>query len=72
MSVLTFEISSPSIVSRIAEYVQQLLHTQSAQLRNYDELKTLPDHLLLDIGVDPRDVPSNIVGERAFRTSAKS
>jgi hypothetical protein len=59
--------------------------TKASQVRDYDELKALPDHLLLDIGVDPRDVPFNVAGEisrpdlahsgpgtAAFRTIAKS
>jgi uncharacterized protein YjiS (DUF1127 family) len=85
MSVLTFEISSPSIVSRLPELLRQLWVTKASQVRNYNELKALPDHLLLDIGVDPRDVPFNVAGEIArpdlahsgpatatFRTIAKS
>ena len=53
MSVLTFEITSQSIISRLPELLRQLWVTKASQVCNYNELKALPDHLLLDIGVDP-------------------
>ena len=59
-----------------------VVHGVGSILRNH---AVLPDHLLLDIGVDPRDVPFNVAGEIArpdlahsgpatatFRTIAKS
>ncbi len=85
MSVLTFEFASPSLISRLPELLRRLWETNTSPVRNFHNLKTLPDHLLLDIGVDPRDVPFNVVGEIArpdlahsgpatatFRTIAKS
>ncbi len=85
MSVLTFEITSSSIISWLPALLRQLWMTKASRARNYNELKALPDHLLLDIGVDPRNVPFNVVREiarpdlthsgpatAAFRTNAKS
>ena len=85
MSVLTFEITSPSIISRLPALLRRLWVTNASQVRRYNELKALPDRLLLDIGVDPRNVPFNVATEiarpdlvhsgpatAAFRTIAKS
>lgn len=72
MSVLTFEITTPSITSRLPELLRNLWATNTAQVRNYNDLKALPDRLLLDIGVDPRNVPCNVEGLSDFRTTAKS
>jgi uncharacterized protein YjiS (DUF1127 family) len=73
----------PSISLRAL--LHRLFAAGSSQGRFYRSLKRLPDHLLLDIGVDPRDVPVNGEGEtarpdlaltglaaRMFRTAAKS
>jgi uncharacterized protein YjiS (DUF1127 family) len=65
MSVLTFESTSPSLISRLPELWRQLWKANNPQVRDYSDLKALPDRLLLDIGVDPRDVPSNVAGEIA-------
>lgn len=72
MSLLTFEFSSPSIISQFPELFRKLWATNTAQVRNYNDLKALPDRLLLDIGVDPRIVPCNVEGLPTFRTTAKS
>lgn len=85
MSVLTFELASPSLISRLPELLRQLWETNTSRVRHYHDLKALPDHLLLDIGVDPRNVPFNVASEIArpdlahsgpatatFRTNAKS
>jgi uncharacterized protein YjiS (DUF1127 family) len=83
MSVITLHPASPAISLRAL--FQLRFAEASAQGRLYRSLKDLPDHLLLDIGVDPRDVPTKTEGGIArtdlaysgpaamrFRTAAKS
>jgi uncharacterized protein YjiS (DUF1127 family) len=83
MSAVTLHPALPAISLRA------LFHRRfaeaSSQGRLYRNLKDLPDHLLLDIGVDPRDVPVSAeggiarpdlafsgLGAMGFRTAAKS
>ena len=74
-----------SLAERLYALLSPLFAGISAQGRLYGGLKDLPDHLLLDIGVDPRDVPAQAEceiarsdlmyarpGARGFRNVAKS
>jgi uncharacterized protein YjiS (DUF1127 family) len=59
MSTITFTPASPAISSSVRALFRWPLAAVRPQGRLYRSLKDLPDHLLLDIGVDPRDVPGN-------------
>jgi uncharacterized protein YjiS (DUF1127 family) len=85
MSAITFHPAASVIRSSPRALFHRLFAAQRAQGRLYRSLKDLPDHLLLDIGVDPRDVPVSGEGEIArpdlafkggsatgLRTAAKS
>jgi uncharacterized protein YjiS (DUF1127 family) len=85
MSIIAIPHASPSITERVQTLLQRLFARESAQGRLYKDLRNLPDHLLLDIGIDPRDVPNRTDGviarpdlahggvvTMAFRTVAKS
>jgi uncharacterized protein YjiS (DUF1127 family) len=85
MSAISLHPASPSISASLRALFHRSFAEASAQGRIYRSLKDLPDHLLLDIGVDPRNVPTRTEGEIArpdlvhhglgamgFRTSAKS
>ena len=74
-----------SLAGRAHALLLQLFAGKHAQGRLYRDLRDLPDYLLLDIGVDPRDVPvrAGEVGARpdllwhdatvmSFRKAAKS
>jgi uncharacterized protein YjiS (DUF1127 family) len=63
MSAITLHPASPAFGLR-ALFHWRFAETIS-QARLYRSLKDLPDHLLLDIGVDPRDVPTQTEGEIA-------
>jgi hypothetical protein len=83
MSAITLHLASP--VFSLSALFPRRFTGSSSQGRLYRSLKDLPDHLLLDIGVDPRDVPVSAEGgiarsdlvysgpaAMAFRTVAKS
>jgi uncharacterized protein YjiS (DUF1127 family) len=83
MSAITLHPASPSISLRVLFH--RRFAERGSQGRLYNSLKDLPDHLLLDIGVDPRNVPTSTEGEIArpdlvhrglgamgFRTAARS
>lgn len=57
---MSIAVTSP-VSHTLAESLQALLSPlfarKSPQRRLYRGLRDLPDYLLLDIGVDPRDVP---------------
>jgi hypothetical protein len=85
MSITAARPVSFSITERAHALFSQLFAGKSAQGRLYRDLKDMPDRLLLDIGVDPRDVPGvahegrtrpDLLWEGAatitFRTAAKS
>ncbi len=85
MSVIAINRLSPSIVERAHALLQRLLPAEDTKGRLYKDLKDLPDHLLLDIGIDPRHTPLSLheviarpdlahggVVTTAFRTVAKS
>jgi hypothetical protein len=85
MSVTALNPVSFSLTERAHALLSQLFAGKSAPGRLYRNLKDLPDHLLLDIGVDPRDVLSGVdeviarpdllwqdAAATSFRTVAKS
>jgi uncharacterized protein YjiS (DUF1127 family) len=85
MSAITFTPASPASSFSPRALFRQLFAAARPQGRLYRGLRDLPDHLLLDIGVDPRDVPVRAEGAVArpdsaysglgvveFRTAAKS
>ncbi len=85
MSRIALNPVSPTISERLHALQERLFAGKSRQKRPYTDLKSLPDHLLLDIGVDPRSVPCSAddviarpdllyTGPAAavFRTAAKS
>ena len=57
MSITAARPVSFPIAERLHALFSRFIAGKSAQGRLYRDLKDLPDHLLLDIGVDPRDVP---------------
>ena len=63
MSITATSPVSHSLAERLHALISPLFAGKSAQGRLYRGLKDLPDYLLLDIGVDPRDVP--VKGEEA-------
>jgi hypothetical protein len=85
MSAIAFNTASPAIGPSLRALFHRLFSAGGPQGRLYKNLKDLPDHLLLDIGVDPRDVPVSGeggiarpdlaylgLGAMEFRTAAKS
>lgn len=85
MSITAARPVSHALAERAHALLSRFFAGKSAQGRLYRELKDLPDYLLLDIGVDPRDVPGGAeeVGSRpellwkdetamSFRTAAKT
>jgi uncharacterized protein YjiS (DUF1127 family) len=85
MSAIAINPASPALGQSLNALFHRLFSAGRPQGRLYRNLKDLPDHLLLDIGVDPRDVPVNGEGGIArpdlvyagpgamgFRTAAKS
>jgi uncharacterized protein YjiS (DUF1127 family) len=85
MSAITLHPASSSIIVSLRALFHRRFAEGGSQGRLCRNLKDLPDHLLLDIGVDPRDVPVSAEGEIArpdfvysgpgamgFRTAAKS
>ena len=85
MSITAARPVSHSLAESLHALLSLLFAGISAQGRLYGSLKDLPDYLLLDIGVDPRDVPvrAEESGARAevlwqdaaavaFRSAAKS
>ena len=85
MSIIAFAPVSPPITERLHALIQEVVTGISAFGRSYKKLHYLPDHLLLDIGLDPRDVPQVVdaliarpdlaysgLAARIFRTVAKS
>ena len=56
MSIAATRPVSFSLAERLHALLSPLFAGRSRQGRLYRGLKDLPDHLLLDIGVDPRDV----------------
>ena len=58
MSITAARPVSHALAERAYALLSRLLAVKGAQGRLYRNLKDLPDHLLLDIGVDPRDVPT--------------
>ncbi len=85
MSITATSPVPHSLAGSLHALLSPLFAGKSPQGRLYRELRDLPDHLLLDIGVDPRDVlvRAEEAGARAevlwreagavtFRTTAKS
>ena len=85
MSIAATRPVSHSLAESLHALLSPLFVGKKSQGRLYRGLKDLPDYLLLDIGVDPRDVPVRVEGEiarpdllhgglvtRMFRTAAKS
>ena len=85
MSITATRPVSFAIAARLRTLQERLFAGKGPQGRLYRDLIDLPDHLLLDIGVDPRSVPSSAddviarpdllyTGPAAavFRTAAKS
>jgi uncharacterized protein YjiS (DUF1127 family) len=83
MSAITLQPASPTF--SLSALFRWRFTGSNSQGRLYRNLKDLPDHLLLDIGVDPRDVPVSGkreiarpdlafsgLGATGFRTVAKS
>ena len=66
MSITATRPASHSLVESLHTLLSPLFAGKNAQGRLYRGLKDLPDHLLLDIGVDPRDVPTR-AGEAGTR-----
>ncbi|MGB8816404.1 MAG: hypothetical protein WCC66_00610 [Rhizobiaceae bacterium] len=60
MSIIAINCASPSIFERAHTLLQRFLPTVDTQGIHASELKNLPDHLLLDIGIDPRNVPCSL------------
>ena len=60
MSVLTVEHKSLSFAWHLPAFLKRFFAAKETQGRLYAELKDLPDHLLLDIGIDPRNVPQSL------------
>ncbi len=60
MSALTFERKPFATDGHLQVLVKSILSASVAQARQYTQLKELPDHLLLDIGVDPRSAPVSL------------
>jgi uncharacterized protein YjiS (DUF1127 family) len=58
MSAITLTPASSATGTSARALFHRLIAAQRPQGRLYRNLKDLPDHLLLDIGVDPRDVPA--------------
>lgn len=57
MSITAARPVSHSLAERLQALLSPLFAGKGPQGRLYRSLKDLPDYLLLDIGVDPRDVP---------------
>lgn len=57
MSITAASPVSHSLAERLHALLSPLFAESRPQGRLYGGLKDLPDYLLLDIGVDPRDVP---------------
>jgi hypothetical protein len=85
MSAIAINPASLAFGQSLTALFHRLFSVSGPQGRLYRDLKSLPDHLLLDIGVDPRDVPlsgeigiarpdlvSSGQGAMGFRTAAKS
>jgi hypothetical protein len=83
MSITAARPVSFSLAERAHALLSRLFAGKGSQGRLYRGLKDLPDYLLLDIGVDPREVPGGEEGGRpdvlwqeaaamTFRTAAKS
>lgn len=85
MSITATRPVSHSLAESLHALLSPLFAGKKSQGRLYRGLKDLPDHLLLDIGVDPRDVrvraeeagvqPEVLHGglaARVFRIAAKS
>ncbi len=60
MSILTFEHKPLPFAWHVPAFLKRLFAAKGAQEHLYTELKDLPDHLLLDIGIDPRNVPQSL------------
>ncbi|MGL4490278.1 MAG: hypothetical protein ACRCU5_12635 [Rhizobiaceae bacterium] len=85
MSVHAISYASPNAVRGLGALVTRLLALKAPHDNHANELAGLSDRLLLDIGIDPRDVQNNDVNYAAqpdvldaeltivkFRTAAKS
>ncbi len=57
MSITAAGTVSHSLAESLHSLFSPLFAGKKSQGRLYRDLKDLPDYLLLDIGVDPRDVP---------------
>jgi uncharacterized protein YjiS (DUF1127 family) len=62
MSAITFTPASSAKGFNPHALFHRLFAAERPQGRMYRSLKDLPDHLLLDIGVDPRNVPVRTEG----------
>lgn len=69
MSVSTFDPLSLPSVSGLRILFKRLFSHFATRDRSKDSLRALTDHMLLDIGVDPRGVRCQTV-ERIERTDA--
>jgi uncharacterized protein YjiS (DUF1127 family) len=62
MSAITFPPASSATGFSPRALFHRLFAAERPQGRLYRSLQDLPDHLLLDIGVDPRNVPTRAEG----------
>lgn len=60
MSVLTFEHKPFGLDWQAPAFLRRLFATEKTPGRRHVELNDLPDHLLLDIGIDPRSAPLSL------------
>ena len=60
MSILAFEHKSLPFSWHLPEFLNRLFAAKVEQGRLYTEMKDLPDYLLLDIGIDPRNIPQSL------------
>ena len=60
MSALTFENKPFAFDWQVPAALKRLFAAKGKQGRLHTQLKDLPDHLLLDIGIDPRSAPISV------------
>lgn len=60
MSAITVKHTPLHFDWHLPAFLTRLFSAARVQERLYTELKDLPDHLLIDIGIDPRSVPLSL------------
>lgn len=60
MSAVITHSSPFRLLHSVQEALANLIHRQARPVDTYETLHALPDHLLLDIGVDPRTVDRSL------------